>query len=465
MKIETYKIFELDTKIGQVRTCEADLGEKKGIFFVYSESPNVDPCERYFFFHKYPLQMAMFDEDGRRLWHRELGMGVIPGVWLMPFISFDLNGDGYDEIWFLNNKKDNLPLNSASMVLERVDGRTGETIGEYHFGAENTISERLSHAYRFMIFAGYVKGEPVIVTQQGTYGDIYFQCYNKDMTLRWKKVIGEFEGSRASHTTPVMDINKDGIDEVIFGEHIISLDDGHEIISLDHKNYNGHSDVVLPFYDYGSGKSYIYTCREGGEYEGCPRIVTYDYKGNIIWKDVYSDEWGDLVEDGHMHYGFIATVMPNFRRVAYALRHRVKKDKWEDYYYDAVTGEKLEMPFNMRNWRPIDINGDGYHEYIFNGGESRTSRVADSEGHEVFDSKGQLLLIGRWFGLPGEQFMAWYPENGEIKIFYDADAKNSKEFNMRYEDKYRSMMKKMTGSGYNWGTSIDCSDNISKFGE
>lgn len=463
MKIECLKSFELGSKLGQARACEVKLGEKSGMLFVYSESPNVDPCERYFFFHKHPLQMALFDENGNRLWHKKFGMGLIPGVWLMPFIAFDLDGDGYDEIWYMNNTRDDLPLNSASMVLERADALTGKTMGVYHFGAENTIAERLSHAYRFMIFAGYVKGKPVIVTQQGTYGDIYFQCYNSDMSLRWSKVIGELEGSRASHTTPVMDINRDGTDEVIFGEHIISLDDGHEIISLDHNGYNGHSDVVLPFYDYRSGKSYIYTCREGGEYEGCPRVVTYDYKGNIVWKDIYSDEWGDLVEDGHMHYGFVATVKPDFRRVAYALRHRLKKEIWEDYYYDAVTGEKLEMPFNLRNLRPIDINGDGYHEYIYT--KDGSARLADADGNEVFDSNGGLLIIGKWFGAPGEQFMTWNKETGKVSIFFDAQAKESKEFLMRHEDKYHSMMQKMTGSGYNWLTSVDCSDNISTFGE
>lgn len=40
-------------------------------------------------------------------------------------------------------------------------------------------------------FRGYDHGQPVLVTAQGTYADMYFQAWNPDMTSKWTLSIGE----------------------------------------------------------------------------------------------------------------------------------------------------------------------------------------------------------------------------------------------------------------------------------
>ncbi|MHB9034016.1 MAG: polysaccharide lyase 11, partial [Anaerolineae bacterium] len=229
MKIDILREYTLGVPLGQVRSCAVDLGRAngQGMLMAYSETGNIDPYEDYMHFHAQPLQLALFGSDGQMLWHKTCGMGVVPGVWFFPFMAFDLDADGVDEIWHLYNTDADHPLRAGCYVLRRLDALSGEVTGTWPFPARNTAEERLTHAYRFMLIAGYAHGEPVLVTTQGTYGDMFLQGYNPGMELRWERVIGRDEpGARAAHSTPVFDINQDGVDELFWGERLVSLDTG-----------------------------------------------------------------------------------------------------------------------------------------------------------------------------------------------------------------------------------------------
>lgn len=458
MNIQIFKEYDLAEKLGQVRACEAKLSNGgTGMLFAYSKEEILDPFEGTFTFHKSPMKLAMFSEKGQMLWHKTLGMGLVPGTWFMPFISFDLNNDGADEIWFLNNPTE-YPFNARGMVLEGLDSMSGKTICTMPFHAENTEWEQVSHAYRFLIFAGYAHGESVLVTAQGIYGEIFMQAYNSDMSLRWETKIAKDEGSCGSHSVPVFDFNNDGVDEVLYGEHMISLDDGSELLCLDKDCYFGHSDIVLPFTDYKSGKLYFYTCREGGDYDGCPRVAAFDSNGRRIWEDLYSDEWGHYIDDGHIHFGWVANMRPDYRKVAFAYRRRERKKIYECHVYDAVTGEPIEMDFpqKLNLMRPIDINGDGYHEFLYWDEGHDDTAVIDSDGKEVYRTGGILIHIGKHYDYSGEQFMVWYPEEGKVRIWGDADAAESEMFQKRYSNGFLKNSMKIKGCGYNWLTSVDC---------
>lgn len=458
MNMKIFKEYDLGESLGQVRACEVSLGSKEtGMLFVYSKNKNVDPCEGMLFFHKHPIEFAMFGQEGQMLWHKTLGMGVIPGIWLMPFAAFDLDGDGKDEIWFLNNTSELYPLNARSMILECLDPITGQTLGTWPFHAENTEWGRLGHAYRFFIFGGYAHGEPILVTVQGIYADIYMQAYSTGMQLRWEKTIPVGCGSRGSHTTPIYDFNGDGTDEVLFGEHMISLDDGKELLCFDGDRYSGHSDAVLPFTDTRTGKMYVFTARESGDYEGCPRVVTFDMDGNVVWEDIYSDEWGHYIDDGHMHYSWVINARPDYRKIAFAYRMRARKKTTETYVYDAITGEPAEFdfPYKLNELRPVDVNGDGYQEFLFLGNSGGMSLVSP-DGKESHLIGGSLVSCGKFYEYAGEQIMTFYPEEGKVRIWGDVDAAESEVFRKRYSNGFLKNMMKMKGCGYNGSPSISC---------
>ena len=52
-----------------------------------------------------------------------------PRRMVCPVHFFDLDQDGVDEIWFVNNLNPNIPFSLNARVLERIDPLTGETTG------------------------------------------------------------------------------------------------------------------------------------------------------------------------------------------------------------------------------------------------------------------------------------------------------------------------------------------------
>jgi hypothetical protein len=101
--------------LGQCRVVPLTLGpgRPKALLAVFAEDAVVDPYEEMFFFPKDTLHLMAFTEKGETLWARDLGRGVVPGIWFCPVFPFDLDGDGVDEIWFVNNADSDHPLTLA----------------------------------------------------------------------------------------------------------------------------------------------------------------------------------------------------------------------------------------------------------------------------------------------------------------------------------------------------------------
>lgn len=451
MNIKCLKEFNLNMELGQVRSVPVSLGKDRpeAVLFVYSTQDNLDPWPELFNYPKDTLKMTLFTIDGIPIWTRDLGNGVIPGVWYAPFISFDLDGDGVDEIWFLNNLNPDIPFSLNARVLERIDPMSGETTGQWKW-PDNTIDDTMSHSYRFYITGGYVHGQPVIVTAQGTYRNMYLQGYNPDMSKRWDIVIPYNDGgARASHLCPVLDFDDDGVDELFWGERLISLDDGHELFCGDKGKYFGHSDLVFPFVDPKTGNKYIFTAREDDEREGEPRVVTYNVKGEKVWTAIPSV--------GHMHDGWMATMGPDYRKIGMAMRitrrvinNAIVDTEPEDFYFDAVTGEQIEppVPFVGHNFMPLDFNGDGRAEFFGTEGD-RKGFVVDAEGKPLGFVGGDIVRSGKVMDCPGETIMVYYKYEGKVRIWGDADAVENEFTKARYSNPYHYRMQHFMGTGYN----------------
>ena len=170
-------LFEvsLGQPIGQFHGMPVALGpgDPRAILGVYCADFDDDPYVEMFFFPTDTLKMVLVSEQGEVLWRRDLGPGVVPGVWFCPVFPFDLNGDGVDEIWVVNNLNVDHPLGLSGYRLEAIDARTGETVGQWPW-PEVDRNQALSHVFRNFVAGGYVRGEPVLVTAQGetTDGDL-----------------------------------------------------------------------------------------------------------------------------------------------------------------------------------------------------------------------------------------------------------------------------------------------------
>jgi ribosomal 30S subunit maturation factor RimM len=453
MDIKCFAEYDLGIKLGQVRSVPVALGDRgEGILFVYSSQPNLDPWEEEFYWPTDTLKMAVYTRKGERLWIKDLGVGVIPGVWFTPFMTFDLDGDGADEIWFVNNINHKAPFSLNGRRLERLDPFTGDSTGFLPW-PRYTENETLSHRYRYFIAGGYVHGKPVLVTCQGTYTNMFLQGWDPGMKSRWDiKILDKEPGAKSSHVCPVIDFNKDGIDEIFWGERLLSLDDGHEVFCCDRKKFHGHSDIIIPFANPEDGRMYIYTVREDHEVPGEQRVWLYDDKGKAVWH---------RVDTGHMHQGWIANIGDDYRKVAMAMRlNRVVIDGMmseaepDDYYFDAMTGDEVQLPFSGRGsaYIPLDFDGDGYHEFFGTGreGTSNAGWVIDRFGKQIRHIGGHQVRSGKVFhDVSGDQIMLFYPDECKVRVWGCPDSAESEVYKARHNTPFHSFNQHLMGTGYN----------------
>lgn len=292
--------IDLGHSLGQFRAVPVSLGgsRAKAIAAMYSEDAEIDSYIGMFFFPKHSLKVMLFDEHGKVLWKRDLGEGMVPGVWFSPLYAFHLDQDGEDELYIINNTDPEHPLDYRKYVLEKLDAETGMTVGQWPW-SQPLQTESMSHTYWHFLMGGYMKGKPVLITAQGTYDAMAIQGWDQDMSQRWEhKIPAGANGSVGSHVTPIVDIDHDGIDDLLWGERCIELDKGTQLFCADEEVWEGHSDIIAPILDRRNQKWYFYTCRET-YLDLSPRVVLYDDKGNR--------KWGDL-EEGHIDTGWAARI-------------------------------------------------------------------------------------------------------------------------------------------------------------
>jgi hypothetical protein len=444
MRLQSILSLDLGSPIGQCRAAPLSLGGRRTVLVAYCADFDDDPYTEMFFFPTDTLKVAVFAMDGEVVWQRDLGPAVVPGVWFCPVFPFDLDGDGTDEVWLVNNTDPDHPLATSSYVLERWDGRTGETLGQWPWPCFDR-AQPLSHLFRNFILGGHVRGEPVLLTAQGTYADMHLQAWGRGVKPRWTRDIpADAPGARGSHMCPLVDFDGDGVDAVLWGERAIDLDTGAELFCADRDVYQGHSDVVQPVWDRDRERWLIYTTREGDP-GAAPRVVCYDAQGERVW---------GAVDRGHMDMGWVAH-WGEGEILAMAIRigkktcgpdGRFHFDR-DSFVFDARTGEPVELPLDVYRTLPVDLNGDGYHELV-RGVPGGDGVVLDRQGRELGRVPGTVAMLSKICDHPGEQVLVYRPD-GVIEVWADADAQDTDRALARYTHPFYWTNRRLTACGYN----------------
>jgi hypothetical protein len=447
IKLQELLNIKLGSPSGQLRSVPVGLGGgAPGAFLVtYCADFDVDPYVEMFFFPKDTLKMALIDDKGKVVWRRDLGSGVVPGSWFCPVLAFDLDQDGVDEIWFVNNLNTQHPLGVSGYRLERIDPRNGKTTGQWPWPCLEQ-NQRLSHMFRNFIIGGYVKNDPVLITAQGTYENMYFQGRSPDMSSRWNlHVPADSPGARGSHMRAVSDLDGDNIQELMWGERCIELDRGTELFCADRDHYKGHSDVALPVLDRSSGKWFIYTCRESDN-DVSPRVALFDDRGNRVW---------GKVDQGHMDMGWAARIGDDRSHIAMAVRighktcgpdGRFHEDR-DEFVFDLLTGDERELPFSVYTTLPVDLDGDGYHELV-RGIAGANGEILDRKGEIAGKVSGTVALASKFMDYPGEQLLT-YDADGTLHVWCDQNAEDCDQAQERYNNPLYKTNQHLTSTGYN----------------
>jgi hypothetical protein len=431
--------------MGQFRAVPVRLGEgRRAILGIHSGDAEIDPYIGMFFFPKSTTKFVLFTADGEILWRRDLGPGVVSGIWFLPVLAFDLDGDDVDEIWFVNNTDPAHPMDYRRYALERVDARTGETTGQWPW-PQPERDRRMSTTYRNFIVGGSVRGEPVLVTAQGTRGVVDIQGWRPDLSRRWDvHKDPDTPGCEGSHMSAVCDLNGDGVDELLWGERCIELDAGRQLYCADEATWHGHSDINLPTLDWSTGRWSVFTCRE--DRTGFPRVVMYDADGTRIWA---------ALDQGHMDTGWVARIGEGGSPVAMGVRVGTKlrsadgerRKKVEPFAFDAASGESVELSFDPYTTIPVDLNGDGIHELV-RGYFEGNGEVLDRDGRVIGNVGGLSAMASKFTDRPGEQILSYAPD-GVVRIWADANAVDSEQALRRYAHPHYRTNQRLTACGYN----------------
>ncbi len=445
--IQVKSEIDLGHEIGQFRAVPMTIGEDNpyAVAAMYSEDAEIDPNRGMFYFPEHTLKIAVFDVEGEILWKKDLGTGVVPGIWFSPLAAFDLDKDGKDEVWIVNNTNPGHPLRYEDYVLEKRNAETGEVEGQWKW-PEPYPKQTMSRLYRHFIMGGYVNGEPVLITANGTKEYETIKCWNSDMTERWVyKKTPDTPGCQGSHMSPIVDINNDGVDELLWGERCIELDKGKLLFCADEENWTGHSDIIEPILDKKTGKWYFFTCRESSN-KNPPRLVLYNERGEIVWS---------ALDEGHMDTGWAARLGKNGEPVVLGVKigqklrsaegeHRV--DVVENTFH-AFSGEKIDLGFSVYTTIPVDLNGDGVHELV-KGYFEGDGTIFDNSGNVIGNVGGASAIASKFTADPGEQILSC-SEDGIVRIWMDRKAKDNKIAKARYANPYYKVNQKQTGNGYN----------------
>jgi hypothetical protein len=275
---------------------------------------------------------------------------------------------------------------------------------------------------------------------------MFFQAFDRGMEPRWQTSVDKSApGARGSHMCPVVDINRDGVDELMWGERCIELDRGTELFCADRDEWRGHSDVAQPVLDRESGRWFLYTCRESDQ-KAAPRVALYDDTGRRIW---------GAVDYGHIDMGWVARIGPGARPVASAIRISTKtcgpdgrhhKD-CEEFSFDAMTGRPVELPFATYRTEPVDLNGDGFHELV-RGIPGSDGEVLGSDGKVLGSVGGPICMASKFFDRPGEQVLTYSPQ-GVVRVWRDANAEDSDAAKERYANPFYRTTQRLSASGSN----------------
>ena len=437
-------VLDLGESARQLRFAPIAIGGgRHGFLAVHSGCSEVDPYHRMFFLPTDTLKLTAFSADGKRLWRRDLGPGVVPGVWFCPVLPFDLNGDGVDEIYFVDNADPEHALDYESYILRSLDAAEGAALGNRPWPMID-FRQDMSRCYRNFIHGAFSSGRPRLITCQGTYGSMQLQCSDEQMGQVWsRKIAPDDPAARGSHMFPIVDIDADGRDELLWGERCIDVDTGADIWIGDEAGWHGHSDVIQPTLDSASGGWCVYTCREAGPPRGA--VVMYDRRGRELW---------GRRGMGHMDMGWTARLGPAGEHLCYALQigdktagpRGFQRSGNVEYLFD-MGGQPLDVKFPLYQSLPVDFNGDGLHELTYIGGE-RGGLVVDRTGRPMHRLAGSPAYGGKLLDVPGEQIVTC-DGGGKVRIYACPDAKDSPAAVARYQHPYYDACLRVWAVGYN----------------
>ncbi|HAA74743.1 TPA: hypothetical protein DCE37_06465 [Candidatus Latescibacteria bacterium] len=383
--------------------------------------------------------MTAIGMDGDRLWEIDTNLpergGWDGSMHHVPFLAWDLNGDGRTEVAFHSfggaYPKDTYDEAVDGERFTVVDGETGDRVWETNWQAIKS---------RVMMTVGHLDGidEPAsVVVLDETYGDVTMTALNGvDGTVKWR--VDQARG--AGHNLDIGDIDEDGVQEVICGG-ICYNGDGSKRWEAEPF---GHTDLSKPCRIDPSlpGMQIWYAVEK--ENTG---VYLVDKDGQTQWKHPFK----------HAHYGWIARHAPGVDGLhphTAEDSRRVEQDHYPVYLPDGSTWLNL-TDWQRKNFVPVHWDERPEVAFVIRKEDKRVVRLlASGEIEDLTDSKlpetaeyGRNLGCVDVLGDARENIVTVDPVHHQLLVLANPNRMSSRSLSPTESFEYRHDRSQL-GSGY-----------------
>jgi hypothetical protein len=408
-------VFDLGRPYLDAQLASGDLngdGERE-VVIKHTNNWDIDPSPKAWQKSQDTYKVTAFLSSGKPLWTIDLGWGIEAGVFYSPMVIWDIDADGRAEVLIKTNKSGD-PNDYNSDRLTVLDGETGVVKHEVPWPNADGLGGDYNSDSRNYIAIAHLDGKnPYTLIARGLYENQRLFCYDNKLQKVWERVIAD--GTHSSHSLTIADVDDDGKEEIMWGEHCIGEGGNDLWVIKERMPYSGHPDIVyvadvLPS---NPGKE-VYYCREGWYGQRNRRIGMFlaNNQGEIIWAHWYYR---------HVDGGWVSKIIPNTEGMqcyAYDIggkkitEHGVKIDTIYQYIF-TPEGKIVARP-SLHGSFPVDWDGDGVREICM-----RNGKVSRFNGPVIAKIDSNTIFGADLFGDHREEIVSAPATDGKVYIYFN----------------------------------------------
>lgn len=394
-------------------------------FVVQLPDFNVDPyyMPGYWVRSPEPYRLEAYTSEGKFLWTYDMGWSIETGTWYAPYLVFDIDQDGYAEVYAKAGEGD--PRERDGHVLEgaeylvKINPKNGTVMARQPWLSKEGFNGDYNYWSRNFLSVAYLDGRnPYLIMQRGTYTIIKTEALDRNMKRYWYwESTGEYDKYRGQGQHGIMqaDIDGDGRDELIPGT--FALDDNGKPIWFTGLKHNdvGYIADIDPSHP---GLEIFYGIESRSQKNGVCLVEAST--GKILW--------GFEGPTTHVHsQGMVGDIDPDYPGMECYAGEAKGGDQ---YFLYSASGKRLsDKNMGSLTPRPLWWDADDLKEIEIN------NQIIKFKGDTLLKIEGKVVFVGDIVGDWREEIITCLP--GELRIYSTNIPADSRKVCLMQNRQYR----------------------------